>query len=49
MFEDAFDRVLKFVEKARREGLEVEITAVRIPEVDVGKGEGDGGEDGGWV
>ncbi len=34
-FEDAFEGVLEFVEKAKRAGLEAEITAVRIPEADI--------------
>ena len=36
-FEGAFDGVLEFVDKAREAGLEVEITVVTIPEVDVSR------------
>jgi TatD family-associated radical SAM protein len=35
--EGAFEGILEFVEKARDVGLEVEVTVVRIPEVDVGR------------
>jgi TatD family-associated radical SAM protein len=35
-FENAFENVLEFIEKAK-EGLETEITAVAIPEVDISK------------
>jgi TatD DNase family protein len=36
-FQNAFDGVLKFVGKAKRAGLETEVTVMRIPEVDVGR------------
>jgi len=35
--EGAFEGALGFVEKAKEAGLEVQVTVVRIPEVDVGK------------
>ena len=36
-FQGAFEGVLEFIEKAGDAGLEVEVTVVRIPEVDVGR------------
>jgi TatD DNase family protein len=36
-FENAFERVLEFIEKAKMENLDTEITAVTIPEVDISK------------
>ncbi len=36
-FENAFNRVLEFVRKGKKEDLNIEITAVTIPEVDVSK------------
>ncbi len=36
-FENAFDGVLEFVQKAKKVNLGTEITAVRIPEVDISK------------
>ncbi|MFB0522876.1 MAG: TatD family nuclease-associated radical SAM protein [Candidatus Bathyarchaeia archaeon] len=36
-FENAFDRVLEFVEKAKEAELDIEITAVAIPEADISK------------
>jgi TatD family-associated radical SAM protein len=36
-FQNAFEGVLEFVEKAKKASLETEVTAVRIPEVDVGR------------
>ena len=36
-FENAFERVLEFIEKAKKEDLDTEITAVTIPEVDISK------------
>jgi len=35
--EGVFDGVLEFVDKAREVGLEVEVTVVTIPEVDVSR------------
>jgi len=37
IFENAFERVLEFIEKAKKEDLDTEITVVAIPEVDVSK------------
>ncbi|UCC33290.1 MAG: radical SAM protein [Candidatus Bathyarchaeota archaeon] len=34
-FQGAFEKIFEFVEKAKEVGLEIEITVVRIPEVDV--------------
>ncbi|UCE43852.1 MAG: radical SAM protein [Candidatus Bathyarchaeota archaeon] len=34
-FQGAFEKIFEFVEKAKEAGLEIEITVVRIPEVDV--------------
>ena len=36
-FEDAFERVLEFIEEAKKVDLETEITVVTIPEVDIPK------------
>jgi len=36
-FENAFESVLEFIEKAKKEDLDTEITAVTIPEVDISK------------
>jgi TatD family-associated radical SAM protein len=36
-FEDAYEKVLEFIKKAKKEDLETEATAVRIPEVDLTK------------
>ncbi|MDH5389967.1 MAG: TatD family nuclease-associated radical SAM protein, partial [Candidatus Bathyarchaeota archaeon] len=36
-FENAFESVLEFIEKAKKENLDTEITAVTIPEVDISK------------
>lgn len=36
-FENAFERVLEFVQKAKEEDLDTEITAVTIPEADISK------------
>lgn len=36
-FEDAYESVLQFIKRARDEGLEMEVTAVTIPEVDLTK------------
>ncbi|MBS7616366.1 TatD family nuclease-associated radical SAM protein [Candidatus Bathyarchaeota archaeon] len=36
-FENAFESILEFVEKAKEEALDVEVTAVTIPEVDLKK------------
>ncbi len=35
--EDAYENVLEFIKKAKDEGLETEVTAVTIPEVDLAK------------
>lgn len=37
VFEDAYENVLEFIKKAKEEGLETEVTAVTIPEVDLAK------------
>ena len=37
VFEDAYENVLKFIKKAKEEGLETEATAVTIPEIDLAK------------
>jgi TatD family-associated radical SAM protein len=37
MFEDAYENVLEFIKKAKEKGLEIEATAVTIPEVDLTK------------
>jgi TatD DNase family protein len=37
-FENAFESILEFIKKAK-ELLDVEVTAVRIPEVDISKAE----------
>jgi cyclic pyranopterin phosphate synthase len=36
-FEDAYENVLEFIKKAKKEGMETEATAVTIPEVDITK------------
>ncbi len=36
-FENAFEKVLEFIEKAKKEDLDTEITSVAIPEVDISK------------
>lgn len=36
-FEDTFNRILEFVENAKNEDIDTEITAVTIPEVDISK------------
>jgi cyclic pyranopterin phosphate synthase len=36
-FEDAYENVLVFIKKSKEEGLETEVTAVSIPEVDLAK------------
>ncbi|MCW4015316.1 MAG: TatD family nuclease-associated radical SAM protein [Candidatus Bathyarchaeota archaeon] len=36
-FEDAFEHVLEFIKKAKKEGLETEATSVTIPEVELTK------------
>jgi len=36
-FENAFERILEFIEKAKKEDLDTEITTVTIPEVDISK------------
>lgn len=36
-FENAFDRVLEFAEKAKEANLDVEMTTVTIPEADISK------------
>src|SRR3990170_154134 len=36
-FENAFQEVLNFIKRAKEEKLEIEITAVTIPEVDIAK------------
>jgi cyclic pyranopterin phosphate synthase len=36
-FEDAYENVLEFIKKAKEAGLETEVTAVTIPEVDLAK------------
>ena len=37
MFEDAYEKVLEFLKKAKEEGIETEATAVMIPEVEIAK------------
>jgi len=37
VLEDAYENVLEFIKKAKKEGLETEVTAVTIPEVDITK------------
>jgi cyclic pyranopterin phosphate synthase len=37
VFENAYENVLEFIKKAKEEGLETEVTAVTIPEVDLAK------------
>lgn len=37
IFEDAFENVVKFIKKAKDEGIETEATAVAIPEVEITK------------
>jgi TatD family-associated radical SAM protein len=37
VFEDAYENVLEFIKKAKEKGLEIEATAVTIPEVDLTK------------
>ncbi len=36
-FADAFEKVLEFIKKAKRAGLDTEVTAVTIPEVSTSK------------
>ncbi len=36
-FENAFEKVLEFIERARDECLDVEVTAVTIPEIEISK------------
>ena len=35
VFEDAYENVLEFIKKAKKEGLETEATAVMVPEVEI--------------
>ena len=37
VFEDAFENILEFIKNAKKDGLETEVTAVTIPEVDITK------------
>lgn len=37
IFKDAYRSVLDFIKRARDESLDVEVTAVRIPEIDIAK------------
>jgi cyclic pyranopterin phosphate synthase len=37
VFEDAFETVLEFIKRAKEEGMEIEATAVTIPEVEITK------------
>jgi TatD family-associated radical SAM protein len=37
VFDNAYENVIEFIKKAKIAGLEVEVTAVAIPEVDLGK------------
>jgi len=37
VFEDAYENVLEFIKKAKKEGLETEATAVTITEVNLAK------------
>ena len=37
VFENAFENVLKFIKSAKEEGMETEVTAVTIPEVEITK------------
>ncbi len=36
-FENAFEKVLEFIEQARDVGLDVEVTAVTVPEIEISK------------
>ncbi len=37
VFEDAYENILEFIKKAKEEGLEIEATAVTIPEINLAK------------
>lgn len=37
IFEDAYENVIEFIKKANKEGLQIEATAVTIPEVEITK------------
>jgi TatD DNase family protein len=36
-FENAYENILEFIRKAKQEGIETEVTAVTIPEVEITK------------